>query len=294
MKYYIFCNKIAHLKLQGEYAGEIGADLKSFNANFPLFIEILPQSQNYLTIAKEINSTTLCHSDLQVFRLSDGLLIMPILQKNWQYPFKILHQNSSNGVSVYAFSDGGLKLFICNENLSQIINLPFYPTNIKSEFFGELVFIYAVKDYKNHLYVFSRNNLQNAILNKPNCNYSLTTNLAIITQKTNSLSGVTFEYKISPKGEIISKTFTKSAPISRLNQRLLPFALLQDCLLQVDFSEYLHPDLKEYKNIIKEYLGDFYCFLPFCKDDLTKAIIIGKNAKEITFSFKNGLIQDIY
>ena len=84
-------------------------------------------------------------------------------------------------------------------------------------------------------------------------------------------------------------------PVFKLNEKLLPYAFLEEVFLGANFEDYLSRDLKENKNYIPEFIGDFELFLPPVKQG-GGIILIKKNKQKAEFlslTIKNGCVADI-
>lgn len=96
-----------------------------------------------------------------------------------------------------------------------------------------------------------------------------------------------------PQNSYVS--FVRDVPIFKLNEKLLPFAFLEEVFLGANFEDYLSRDLKENKNYIPEFIGDFEFFLPPIKKN-GGIILIKKNKQKAEFlslTIKNGCVADI-
>lgn len=91
------------------------------------------------------------------------------------------------------------------------------------------------------------------------------------------------------------KIFTRETPLEYVNERLLPFAFLEELALGAHFEDYLSEELKAQKDLVAEFLGKFDFFLPklYKNSEETAILIENKKIRRLSISLFRRLITDL-
>ncbi len=271
MYFYFSSNYPAIIKLNGIYYGTIHQSIKScaIDGGQPPFIEVCPlggkQPPTCLILDEEFLSSP--SERVSITDLKGGYLLK--FDKNYDsQEFKVFAQQKFSDAVVTVFSENGYKISIETEkdfyaeNLSielssaEIVRIERNKELIVIYLYGEktLVNVYAVKGNINKL--FSRQVEQAEFKDK-----------FITVEKLNDIKKhkITTEWEYSG-GKIIAKTKRVEAggeiDIEKLNDKVLPFVMLEEFLAGGDYSEYLGASVLENADKLGGFFGEFIGVMP--------------------------------
>ncbi len=271
MYYYFSSEYPAVLKLNGIYCGAIHNAVKSCNAQGeePPFVEICPLGGNDKPIAFILDDEFLSSPPSQI-SLTDlgGGYMLNFFSSFLTSEFKVYCQQKFSSLVATVFSENGNKLSI--ETPSD-----FYAENIFLEL--NSVEIVLREKYKNLLivYLYGKKTLVNI--------YNVSGNIRkIFSREVDTAefkdSLVTVEnlsnmakHKITTEWQFSGEKFTAKnkkieaqnpLDLDRLNEKVIPFAFLEQLLVGGEVKDYLCEELRENADKLRGFLGEFIGVMP--------------------------------
>lgn len=322
MNFYIASARRCAVNLSGNFLGIADGNLRRFTVEkdeLPTFLELLPEENLLLpanifleksklkslksNLPKTLQSDKDEYlqnfyknndSDIKIFDFYEDILLLPTFSPRPQKGFKVIFFSEYEDISVSVILDGFYKIVIKNNYGSYSDCLPCnYCFNVDCELVGNILLV-KIADKRQIVLLF---NIGNSPEIMATINYEKIINYEdkiIITQQKRGITRHFFTYEYNLKSaEKIDEKFTRSKPISSLSALLIPFAFLEELSCGGDYSDFLSDDLKEHYKLVKKFFGDFSTFLPYNYERFS-AVIVGKNAKKITFTIENNKITDFY
>ena len=291
MIYFITSPVCAMVKVNGVFLNEIDANLYSFECNKDCYIEIIPLKENLNAICFKVNNVPYKSKNLCLYNFENGILILPIFSHKNNLPFKYVYSSNNNENSLYVYNDNCSKVLIQTQNASNVFTLPFEPLKCESLFLNELLFLKIYGENKNTLICFNLNDKIDKRFVKHNADIPL--NSQSFKCKCKNLTKIEQELYFNNNGDITKQINTRNRAISLLNPLLFPFAFLEEVLINGDYKDYFHQSLLQHSELVLNFLGEFYSFIPYNKDSDNLAILIGQNAKTVKFTLEDNKIIDL-
>lgn len=291
MIYYITSPYSAIIKINGVFLDEIDENLYSFESDGNPYIELLPLSEELCPVCFKIDKITYKSKKVYLYEFNGGIFILPIYPQKNDLPFKYIYSLNDNENSIYVYNDNLPKAFIQTKTQSNLFILPFEPIRCDCSFLNDLLFLKIYAPDKNALICFSLKEGIDKKFIKHNC--LLDINKQHIECKCNNLTKLQKDIYFNLNGDITQENNTRSRAIAQLNPLLLPFAFLEEVLLNGNYNDYLHPNLLPHSNLILNFLGEFYTFTPYNKKNESLAILIGESMKTVKITTLDNKINDI-
>ena len=309
MFFYFSSDFPAVIKLGGIYYGKLDRTVKHVNIDGDVpFIEICPTVANERSFNFFLDQEFLCSppANVSVTDLKGGYLIK--FERNLFFPqFKLIAQEKFPNALVTVFNENGLKISIETPNCFFIDTVPFitnsatiYNLNIDGK---DCVAVFFNGE-KNLVEVFSLSEKITKVFSRAVS--SARFDCGLETEETFcdiAKHSVTSTWGFN-QNSFIEKTRTvkkqKDFCLLDLNERIVPFAFLEELLVFGDVKEYLSTNLKDQSQKLYGFLGDFIGVFPppiFRKIDEVGLIYPNGERKYkveyFTFEIKNHLIYNI-
>lgn len=277
-------------------------DEKTFFEFIPLCGDFLPagyafkQSGDKLSFFKNKNAEP--NANVRLIDLYGDLLIFTNFSRREKTSAaSIKTQTPGDGISATVFSLNGLCVFLEANGKSDFFTIGNEFSSVEFELSdnGYLLAV-AKNEKKRRVFLFSVFSKPELILVRDADEYYFNKNAFTAIKKNIGVCKIERRENFDlDKPENSYATFLRNVPVFKLNEKLLPYAFLEEVFLGANFEDYLSRDLKENKNYIPEFIGDFELFLPPVKQG-GGIILIKKNKQKAEFlslTIKNGCVADI-
>ena len=296
MTYYIFSKINCLVKINGKEVGVADCNIKtvSITNNDLNLIEFLPLSPDFTPIICYMaQKNAMRMPNLRTYSLNGGYLLIPLFSRSFIPEYKTLLFERNENCSVLVVLDGYYKAIISNENQFKIFNLNFNPKSANVKVSNDLLFLQLKNENENKLIIIQINPTPQIKLIFSNANVKLEREFFTVTRTTNTITRSVIYEKRGYGCGVIDKKQQRSLPIERLSPYLMHCAFLEELLLKANYSDFLHPTLNAHCSLIKDFIGDFYTFIPFNSQNNLRALIVGEDAKILSFSMNENLISDL-
>lgn len=296
MDYYIFSKNSCAFKINGEYQGKADSNLKKVSCDLqnPTF-EFLPFNQtlsplcfNFLAMSE----TKL--QNLQSYQFKNGFLLLPIFESKPVLNYSVFFSDSFGDCFVSVYLDAFYKIFIKSGEQSQIFKIDFLVEKAQVKRVENLLFVLLFNSKEKLLLIFKLSPNPTLVLKELNFELSFNQTFFSLSCQTETITGLKIFEKFDYNFNLLTQNFERSAPIGSLSPLLIHLAFLEEVSLCAPFKEFLHPKLLKHEGIIKNFLGDFYTFIPFLSTSENQAVILEKDAKILTFLIEDNLICDLF
>ena len=295
MRYYIISKNLCQVKLNGNLIGVSDCSLQLFNANEGDLLELYPLKSELAPIFITLNNRAVRNSELTVYEYNGGFILLPFFPLKPIFNYKPLFNEELESVSACIFTDGQVKLFINGKNGSNLFYLPLLPTKATAKEQGGLLFLTVENRAQKICFVFDVNSLPTLKLTYPIRDIIFNASSFTLIRKVNLIRSSILSCEYGYDLTILNKNFIKSRAISSLSPLLIPFAFLEELLENMQIEEFLDSSLQPHKQMILQYFGNFSTFIPFIKEDQSRAILLyDKQVKEACFCLENRLIKDFF
>lgn len=270
MNLYFTSNYPVAIKLNGIYFSSVYQDTLSVNVDKNAFVECCPlvngeENVNFIFNDEFLSSPP---NSLYLTDLKGGYLIN--LKRQNKCGFSSIAKETFSDVIVNAFNENGVKLSIETPRDFYAEDLPFLVDGIKAQkgFISNnrLLFIQLFGE-KKVLLVFSYENQIKKLFCREIDDFNLLNNGFETTENILDVlkHSLTIFYKLE-NDEIVESSRQvnkkKQVDLSSINENLIPYLFLEEYLVCGDIEPYLHKDILDKKDILKEYLGDFFGVCP--------------------------------
>ncbi len=271
MYYYFSCDYPAVVKINGVYYGSIFNTIKPLRINGnPPFIEVCPLQSasyplNFIPDGEFLNSPPPFTS---VTDLKGGYLIKFYKAHN-QLPFGVIKQEKLNDAIVTVFTENSLKLSIetPNDFYAETFNLPDCGADIfRFNQNGQSLVAVCFKSQTNILCVYSLTNPIKKVFCREVFEFSIENGLKSV-EKFNDLA----KHTLSCEWEFCDGVYRKRTAdltcadgfdLTKLNEKLLPYAFFERLLAGGALDGYLTDDMLKNADKLQGYLGEFTGVFP--------------------------------
>jgi hypothetical protein len=270
MYYYFSADYTAGLKLNGKYLGLIDSSITGVSVlDERTFIEICPINSTERTINFVLNDDFISNPPpcVKVTDLKGGYLIK-LVKTYLGGEFKVLSQQKYNDLIVTVYNENGVKISIETQKDFLIENIPTDSSIVnfyRPEFDSNLIAV-AFRGKKTLLTIFSTADKISKVffgLVDEFCfekEFITTENFLDIAKHTLKISWQFNGDSFYEKERVLecSSTFNKE----NLNEKVLPFAFLEELMLCGDIKQYLADNLIENASKLKSFFGDYIGVMP--------------------------------
>lgn len=292
MKIYATCDFPCYFKINGEYAGVIDKNLKSFETELENpFFEALPQNNLFLPCYANL----LGSSSLKVFKVEKGVLVYPVLKKSANATFKLLGQADAviNGIKTVlsVTVDGNVKFYI-DGIIKDVKPLPFIPE--KFEIYCENGLIFAsFSQEKTALFIYDAttgNLVFSSVVNAFSYSEVLTVQKRFLTTiKTTVIE----KWSFKEGAKLISKSDEKERSFFEISPSLIPVAFFESIVIGSSISEIATPSLVKRYEELKDFLGKVIRVIPSPLNDDSVWLVCENEVVKGVAVFENGLISNV-
>lgn len=317
---YFLSKKLCALKINGEFIGYVGDNLcktqitcegknEILNGRSDNFFEFIPICGKYspVTFCKELEKTreilnkqfteNFC-ADLRIIDLCGELLFLPkFFKRAFFNATDLKSEKLGDGVNATVFCFNGLYLFLESNGKSEFFSIGDEFSSIEFKLLENgFLLLKAASDDKKRFYLFNVSAAPALVLVRDGDECYFEKNTLTVIKKNLGVCKIERRESFDlEKPENSYRAFLRETPIFNLNENLLPYAFLEEVYLGANFEDYLSRDLKENKQYIPEFIGDFEFFLPPVV--LGGGIVLIKKDKQkaefLSLKIKNGCIVDI-
>ena len=272
MYYYFSSNYPAVIKINGIYYGTVFDTVKSISVepNSIPFIEICPLVPNISTVNVLLDDKFICSppENVCVTDMKGGYLIKFIKHVKSDQ-FKILSQKKFDFAVITVFNENGLKLSIETPDDFFAQNYNFEATCTTIDAFTingvSMVCVHLDGD-KKILSIYSVNSTVTKLFEREVFSFS-TDNQLITTEKLYDIAKHELKICWDFDGTCFkeqSRTISCSDKFSidRLNEKLVPYAFLEELYVGGNLECYLADNVLKNVNMVKDYFGQFIGVMP--------------------------------
>ena len=271
MYYYFSCDFPAVVKINGVYYGSIFNTVKPLRVNGnPPFIEVCPLQSASFPLNFILDSEFLCSPPpfTSVTDLKGGYLIK-FYKAHAQLPFEIIKQEKFSDAVVTVFTENSLKLSIetPNDFYAETFNSPACETEIlRFSQCGCSLIALNFKGETNRLCVYSLTDTVKKVFCREVFSFSLENGLSTV-EKFNDIA----KHILSCEWDFRDGCYIKQSAnltcadgfeISKLNQRLLPYAFFERLLVGGSLAGFLTENMLKNADKLQGYLGEFSGVFP--------------------------------
>lgn len=261
----------AAIKLNGIYYGVISDTVKSISINGePPFIEIcsLVSDERQINFIVDTSFLSSPPENVTVTDMKGGYFIKT-LKSYHTNEFKVIAQNKSTDTVVTVFTENCLKISIERTDGFFADNEKFFADSSTIQFFNfnnESFVAILLKSKENLLNVYKLNNDIEKVFSREVKDFEINGNLITIEEFFDVAKHV-----VKTSWEFADGIFKKKfvevnhAPTfnpENLNEKIIPFAFLEELLVGGNLEPYLSDTLKEKSSMLKDYLGEFIGIMP--------------------------------
>lgn len=286
-----YSEKQAYLKVNGEFFGEVDANLKTANISDKCLLEFLPKNQNYAPAYSSENGSFL----VKKYAFYSNVFYAVKYEKKRTFPYKILSQRTFylGGQNYYltVLLDGAIKFYIDGYILATD-ELPFVPTESKLEYFNGYLFA-VFKREKTAVYTYRLDGATLCYKNEVDY-YEIDGRFNVKTVYSNVLDvQIEESYLLKDSFLLESRSAKKGKTAFEINKNLVPLLFFDLILNGVDASEILTQNLSSKQLELREFIGSVErAFLnPYA---LNEVIALYDN-KLLVYEFEtvNGVISNV-
>lgn len=309
--YYYFCSDYPSvLKINGIYYGSVFNNVKSINieSESAPFIEIcsLIPTENSINLVLDQEFLNYPPENVLVTDLKGGYMLRFNQCFNKQ-GFNILAQKKYSNAVVTVFNENGLKISIetPNDFFALPIAYPAQSAKIDSFFINStnLISVSLYND-KTLLYIFTIENKIEQIFFRQVNHFTLEDQFTT-TENLFDMAKHSIKTTWTLEGNILkekNRTITQHEKfdLNSLNEKLIPYAFLEQMLVGADISQYVSDNIALNVQMLPEYLGNFIGICPppsFIRCDAVGLIYRKKQnvyqVEYFTFEIKNRKISNI-
>ncbi len=261
----------AAIKLNGIYYGVISDTVKSINVSGePPFIEICSLVSNEQQINFIADSTFLSSppENVTVTDMKGGYFIKTL--KSYRTDeFKVLAQNKSTDTVVTVFIENCLKISIERADCFFADNEKFFADSSTIQFFSlnnESLVAVLLKGKDNLLNVYKLSKNIEKVFSREVKDFEINGDL-VTTEEFFDVAKhtvkTTWEFSLGTfNKKSVSIEHSPSFNLENLNEKIIPFAFLEELLIGGNLEPFLCDALKEKTLLLKDYLGDFIGIMP--------------------------------
>lgn len=305
MYFYFGANFSAVMKINGELKGKLDNPL-AFEFNDTPFIEVcsLGEEKNINFILDE-NFLKNGSEKVVITDLKGGYFIY--FKKDFSSKgLNVLTQQNFENAIITVYEENGLKVSIETKEDFFIENIFALVKEVKIEkiFFNKELLVVSFLGEESFVSVYSLFPKIENILTVDAFKYEMT-DLFITEKRVLDIKKHTVKTSWNFEGDHLKKvqeiaTKNKDINLSLVNQKIIPYLFLEDFLVNDNVEEYLDDTLKEKRNLLKDYLGNFLGITPpppFVERD--KIGLIYKKSENnyfvnyISFELSNGKIINL-
>ncbi len=271
MYYYFSSNYPSALKLNGIYYGAIHNAVKNCNVNgeeLP-FIEVCPIDGKEKPLAFIPDNGFLTRPPERVIVTDmDGGYTLNFLSEHLTQEFKVFAQQRFSDAVITVFSENGYKLSIETKNdfYAESIAFEFSSADIiRNDKYKNLITVYLYGE-KTLVFVYDITGRITKIFNREvqtaEFNDSLITVEPLCDMAKHKIT-TEWQYE-KARFSAISKRIVAQNPldISRLNEKVIPFAFLEELLIGGEYLDFLCPDIAKNADKLKGFFGEFIGVMP--------------------------------
>lgn len=296
--------------------GKFESDFENCFADKPFnektFFEFIPTSGGYQTVSfccdlknadkKSAiflkNQSDFNKSNVRIIDLYGDFLLLPkFFRSDCAFSADLKTQKLGDGISATLFCFNGLCLFLEANGKSEFFSLgsDFFSVEFKLSESGFLL-VTAKNENKKRYFLFTVTETPALVLIRDGDECFFEKNALTVIKKNLGVCRIERRENFDlEKPENSYRSFIRGVSIFSLNEKLLPYAFLEEVFLGANFEDYLSRDLKENKKFIPEFIGDFEFFLPPIKRG--GGIVLIKKDKQkaefLSLTIKNGCVVDI-
>ena len=290
MKAYFLSDENAYLKVNGNFVGEVGKNVKVADISEDCLLEFLPKNPLYAPAYSNENGSFL----IKVHQLFLGRIYYVNYEKKRCFPYKILSQNgfiiSGVNTTLTVLLDGAIKFFI-DGKICVTDELPFLPTSAKlQEFCGSIFAIFYGKKTAVYAYDNGGNLKYKNIVNSFDFDVNFNT-------KTQVLGVCKLEilecYDVKNNFKLVKRSVLKNKSAFEINKNLLPVLFFELILNGANASEILSQNLAEKQGDLSAFLGDVkhYFLNPYSQNEVVA--IYEERASIYETIMQGGIITNI-
>lgn len=270
MYFYFSSKDQVAVRLSGGYFCVLGGDAVRVNLENPknTLVEILPLNGKHDGIYFLLDDNFL-DSPINGVTVTDlkGAYAVSVSLSEKVDEFKVLFQERFNFGLATVFLDGNLKISIDTERESFVESLPIVTSNIKIEtlsLYGENFIAVILEKDGYYISVYAVTSTLRRVFDGKFYDYRLSPDFTLI-KKYSDIKKHKIELSFIYDGE---KFIEKNRRVSHekepknLNQKIIPYAFLEDFLVGDSIDEYLSGNVLENKDKLKDYFGDFLGIAP--------------------------------
>ncbi|MCQ2387468.1 MAG: hypothetical protein MJ066_03365 [Clostridia bacterium] len=309
MYFYFTSSFPAVLKINGIVFGEITNQIKFINIDGDLpLIEVCPliPTENYRAFFLNDNFLSTPPEYLSITDLQGGYLIK-VYSQFLSPTLKVLQQKKFFNITCTIYNENGYKLSIESQNDFFIDNIYFEFNSSKIDYVNingcNFICIYFSGE-KNYLFLYSVDNKIECKFNKEVFSYEINQNFSTFEKfsdiaKHSVKTFYTFNNNefIQQKREIFySDSYTKET----LNEKIIPYAFLEEFFIGGDYEFFLSDKIKENKDSLFSFFGNFIgvCPPPLFRNYDEIGLIYKESYNKykvnyFTFTLENGKISNL-
>lgn len=306
MYYYFSSNCKCAIKINGKYLCEIYSDIKLIsNATQNSFIELCPlntlgQSINFILDKDFLTSPPI---PLSVTDIGGGYLIK-YNKVDLDASFYLVCQQKFSNALITVFNENGKKLSIETPFgvYAEKVDFTFDSAEIFPFFDNYNYFVILFKGEKTLVSVYNTEKEIKKVLSFTCCEFNKEDMTFITGYK--DMAKHTLKEKLSFDNEIkrerVSLFYKKELTIYNLNEKVIPYAMLEELLLNGNVSPFLTGNILENKDKLNGFFGDYIGIMPppFFRDENEVGLIyrIKENLFKVeyfTFTLTNKKISNV-
>ena len=292
MKVFATCDLPCHFKINGESLGVIDKNLLTYNLERenPLF-EALPLNELFSPCYSGINGS----KSIKVFKVDNGVLVCPVLRKNYISNFKMLGQTECviNGVrTILSVVIDGVAKFYLEGCFNDVKTLPFIPEKFEIYYENGFIFV-SFSAEKRALFVYELESAKLVFCNVVSA-FSYSETLNVKREFQTVLKTTVFEkWNLGLEPTLIERRSETEKSFFEINPLLVPAAFFESVVIGASINEIASPNLVKRYDALREFLGKVIRVIPSPQEDNCVWLITEEKVVKGIVVLENGIIDNV-
>jgi len=295
MYLYVISKEKCAVGINGTIVGTADGNVRRFrHCGKNLTISFIPDDKNFTpSLAYFPKVRTGYFGDVMCVKTPDGYLIFPLFGLTSSQNVKKIFGKSfpDKRTTVLISADPFYKITILSDS-DFFLRKPLYLcdcADIDCKMENDLLFLRITSKY-DHLYVFDCKDRIKELAAEEIRSLDFTKDSVTVTKKPVGLTGCFIKETHSLNDySVLQKTRERNRPVYMQPKELLPCAFLDELKADGDYADFLSASLKNSKELIPEFFGDFLFYIPFFTNgNLRVALVYDTEVKQISFTLDAG------